>query len=363
METAHLTKHDYHKVLYFISKITESGHNYQYQVLSMLDQIFGFKYTTFNLIDDSTLTMFCPIVNNITDISTKQYYQYYFKTDIFNPQNNINLLLNKSVLSIKDIMSFSDFENTEYYSDFLKKDMLYYEVAVPLKYENKLLGALGIFKPKTDKDFTAKEISILRTLNKFISDELYKFLWIQGIKKEYQIYNYCVKENPTGIIILTKDYALVYANKKAEEICQDICPSKKIEDSVKQLAYQLCENTTLDWHISSSGLSLKHKAYFFHLSSTAISSIYGGIDTVYVIHISPKATNKRTLSTCLTKYKLTGREEEIIYLLQKGLTNQEIAQELYISKHTVKTHMENIFKKLNVSNRTAVLHKLNNIST
>ncbi len=49
---------------------------------------------------------------------------------------------------------------------------------------------------------------------------------------------------------------------------------------------------------------------------------------------------------------LTAREIEVLELIAEGMINKEIAKELYISEKTVKNHVSNIFKKLNVSDRT-----------
>lgn len=49
---------------------------------------------------------------------------------------------------------------------------------------------------------------------------------------------------------------------------------------------------------------------------------------------------------------LTAREIEVLELIADGMINKEIARELYISEKTVKNHVSNIFKKLNVSDRT-----------
>jgi DNA-binding NarL/FixJ family response regulator len=50
-------------------------------------------------------------------------------------------------------------------------------------------------------------------------------------------------------------------------------------------------------------------------------------------------------------HDLTAREQEILRLISDGLSNGEIAQELYISETTVKTHVTHILQKLNLRDR------------
>lgn len=45
------------------------------------------------------------------------------------------------------------------------------------------------------------------------------------------------------------------------------------------------------------------------------------------------------------------REQEIIRYLMTGASNTEIADSLFVSEHTIKSHLYNVFKKLNVKNR------------
>jgi DNA-binding NarL/FixJ family response regulator len=52
---------------------------------------------------------------------------------------------------------------------------------------------------------------------------------------------------------------------------------------------------------------------------------------------------------------LTGRELDVIQLAARGLSNSEIAQELYISATTVKAHLAHIYRKLGVNDRTAAV--------
>ncbi len=57
---------------------------------------------------------------------------------------------------------------------------------------------------------------------------------------------------------------------------------------------------------------------------------------------------------------LTQREEEVLELLTQGITYKGVASRLFISETTVKTHVNNIFQKLQVNDRTqAVLYAIN----
>jgi DNA-binding CsgD family transcriptional regulator len=56
--------------------------------------------------------------------------------------------------------------------------------------------------------------------------------------------------------------------------------------------------------------------------------------------------------------RLTAREREILELAGAGLTNAAIAERLWISPATVKKHLENIYAKLGVANRTAAVTRI-----
>jgi DNA-binding NarL/FixJ family response regulator len=59
----------------------------------------------------------------------------------------------------------------------------------------------------------------------------------------------------------------------------------------------------------------------------------------------------------MSSMQLSEREREVLALLAQGLSNREIAHELYLSLDTIKTHVRRVFSKIGVTNRTqAALH-------
>jgi len=49
--------------------------------------------------------------------------------------------------------------------------------------------------------------------------------------------------------------------------------------------------------------------------------------------------------------RLTGREKQVLSCIASGYTSKAIADEFNISMHTVKTHIYNIYRKINATNR------------
>ena len=59
----------------------------------------------------------------------------------------------------------------------------------------------------------------------------------------------------------------------------------------------------------------------------------------------------------MKKLGISKRELEVLELIAAGLTNQEIADKLFVSLNTVKTHSSNLFMKLDVKRRTQALQR------
>ena len=62
-------------------------------------------------------------------------------------------------------------------------------------------------------------------------------------------------------------------------------------------------------------------------------------------------------TSLISQLELSKREMEILDLLAKGHSNQEIASTLFVSVSTVKTHLQNLFEKLDVKRRTQAIEK------
>jgi DNA-binding CsgD family transcriptional regulator len=88
--------------------------------------------------------------------------------------------------------------------------------------------------------------------------------------------------------------------------------------------------------------------------SASVDDVSPAADVVLVAR-TPRATSRIVRSTVedtMHAPPLTNREREVLALLADGLGNKQIAARLGISGSTVKTHLELLFDKLDVSSRT-----------
>nr|WP_263324074.1 response regulator transcription factor [Neobacillus sp. Marseille-Q6967] len=92
----------------------------------------------------------------------------------------------------------------------------------------------------------------------------------------------------------------------------------------------------------------------------AIRSVAKGQSVIHpsmtkkLLNISPKKTEPEEVPV-RKESLLTDRENDVLHCLVKGMNNKEIAQNLFISDKTVKIHVSNIFKKLEVKSRSQVV--------
>ena len=104
-------------------------------------------------------------------------------------------------------------------------------------------------------------------------------------------------------------------------------------------------------------LSLEFYMGLLALLFTAIG-IWAGLKlTRKKIVTVPAATNFTLDTSRLEKLGISKREHEVLEFMAHGLTNQEIADKMFVSINTIKTHSTNLFSKLDVKRRTQAIQK------
>ena len=109
--------------------------------------------------------------------------------------------------------------------------------------------------------------------------------------------------------------------------------------------------------VGASAVSQSLLAYLAQLSAQDVSGVYAlrhGDEMVKAVKLN-EAHEIAPEQACLIG--LSAREQEVLKLISCGCSNQEVADNLFISLHTVKTHARKINAKLGVKSRTQAIVK------
>ncbi len=82
-----------------------------------------------------------------------------------------------------------------------------------------------------------------------------------------------------------------------------------------------------------------------------------GVWLGYRLTNGPKQAPPDRNQKALDALKISDKEYEVLELLAEGHSNQEIAERLFVSPNTIKTHLASLYRKLEVSRRTQAISR------
>lgn len=195
--------------------------------------------------------------------------------------------------------------------------MLYCMGAV-LGAHNRVIGILGLHRQACDADFNARDKENFNRLLPHLARALLDLHHHQ----------------PTlGVILLDEDGCPVYTNNVAEYVTN--------ECSIPELLTAAASNGIVRMQTGSYSVN------FIKLRE--------GKDTVIFLN---RLADTLPLHWKLSAFCLTLKQKEIVLHALQGLSNKEIAERLFISLQTVKDHLHDIYKKMQVTGRCELMAKV-----
>ena len=290
----------------------------------------------------------------------------YYQTSMWNPNANQKFLRErKTVFSVDDIMSPSEYENSRNYQDLLKPAGIYYSFAVFLKQGSTPLGHVTLSRPREMGNFSKEALSRIEQISQAISNRLLdyrKLATYEDIASLERLFHSYTFPQDVGALLLNSDYRVLFYNFRAEEYASEFMRSelgrKSSEVCLQHFSDQIRSYCAPHYSVFEQ-IDCTGRSYQF-TSTPCFFPTRGGISSAYLVQFSPGRSSgfSRNISHH-DRYPLTRRQMEIVHFIAEGMSNREIANELVISEGTVKKHVENIRDILGVSSRIGILKKLN----
>ena len=338
------------KTVEFLNSLLTETSNYRLHVLESLERVFGCKHSIFWQIDDFG-NFTDPVYFNVEDDFMDAYLSWFYQEDVLNPHKVKSRITCKDVLTTEDVIPLDDYENTVYYRELMRQYNYYHGAVIYLKKNNNLIGGIGLGM-REGYTPNAKEIKRLEVVSKHISSTFSAKQLLDNTKYQKLILETSFNQLPIGVVFFDEFFDILYSNQVAQDIFLEVAPNTEM----KEYLGRILTGNFASWR---SGMV---KTFFtenlgqmlFHIVPGHVKDI-----TLYTLYLVPQnVLLKNSIHYDANPCNLSERELEIVELVMKGYSNKDVANELFISISTVKTHLQNIFKKVGVSNRTSLCRKL-----
>jgi len=336
-----------------------SNEYFQVHILSLLEKIFGITKSSFWLADELG-NVYSPASTEGNRIVSEYLDENLSQVHGLNPQNvGISYAVGKRVL-YNNFSTMAVIHEQKDYHAFMCRHGYFREAAVYLSHRNKLIGCLGIGRAKHEKAFHPKEIAILSNLSKYISQGLYNNQLFYSKEYEKKIFEMFSEKSTTGFIICDAKMKVHYANKSSFEICNELLDHRSTKHAVELFLNTILAESHLLWKMGYESTFFTSSLKQVKITVIPTASKYNIVNgkEFYIVTLSYVDQESRNNIENMKQKQLkplTIRERQILSLVIQGKSNQEIADELYISIHTVKKYVQILFRKFGAKNRTSLI--------
>lgn len=221
------------------------------------------------------------------------------------------------------------------------------------------------FKSEEEGDFTEEEVQKLSEIYVYIANSYKNFKKYEQAKIVANIQGEIIASGEKAYFITDDFMHVMNYNREAQECLKDL-----LGESV---AGQISTTTPCSWlpfllggegdtGTENSVLTRVIKEYIFKIYTYDRTYSNGIVDRYHWITISKKGEEGEERKV-KQEVPLTATELRVAELMQRGLTYQAIADELVVSYHTVKKHVQNIYSKCGVNSRYQLYRWLENRET
>jgi len=340
------------------------------EVLCLLEQIFKTGNNNFYFASSSgqSLNLSRVVSRGLERKFFSKFKKYYHKLD---PFYNILSFNPPPTVVVRD-HSKNRGRLVEYYSDFLKPQSIHHQMSIYLKSNQRFLGVLGLYRPQNANEFSSLDQAKANMMAPYLAGALENAIISEQKTKQATIIDSIATHMPyKGIIVLDGSLELIYQNKYATRFFSYLTPPGKEQrfpaHSLPKEIYSHCKDfLRVSAEDEDSETPQKLFEFFCQADNKKLPVhlrliTYGKKKPLLLLCFSREGYECNLLKR-IRQYGLSQRQAEVVFLVDKGLTNKEIGTKLFISKYTVENHLKSIYEKMNVKSRTELSYRLRQVS-
>lgn len=337
--------------------------------LALVDKHLGYRCCSF-VVYDANRTYKTSHGHNVT--MGKSYEEGFLPQDPLARYitQHFDELLSREIKVIRASEIFSDYYSSKYYQVLKLFSDLSYAAVIPFD-----TLRLTVYKTEEEGDFSDSEVLLLNSLIDIITSKYTLFSKVIRPTSNHtltELKNKYFDTLSTGVIILDINFRLLDCNNIGHQYMKTLSPSHSISDyfsnllPLLNLSFSAAEGSQTDRVIKLEDFILTIHLYTNEHSETPSQrAVYfviikhgdSGAEDVEISEERDDSADR--MPAFAEKYHLSQREMDVVKALSSGQKYQDIADTLFISVNTVRTHVKNIYRKLEIDNQRTLLYLYN----
>jgi DNA-binding CsgD family transcriptional regulator len=379
---ARLTGKDYRDVLnlVYLANRCEDIESFINILLPSIIKVFHAECITFHLIkgylSHTEIAESRSFKSDSHNLYEDKYYPTLYKDSFYQHSPLLTEALSSSKIALKlgDYISLQDWERSVLYNGLIRPQHLYWELFLTLRWKNNLLGMITLWRAKQQPDYEDSDVLKAEILATHLGVAVHNICLISQINAGERHLLSDDETNSEGLIWLDHEFTPSFFNAEARNICLHLfsrtpgntynpgmdefpVPSSVIKDCSDLLDLLKAEEQPI--------LLPKERTVFTESGKKfrIECSLIWKADRIspkpnFVVTLSDLTDERKQEATLQARFHLSRRELDVIYYLTRGLSDDEIAEKLYISKLTVHTHIKNIYRKLGAKSRIELYRRV-----
>lgn len=311
--------------------------------------------------DRSSVKIGRTFAHNVPARAHADYVSDYFRGDPAIDAATLNRDDRPYVFCTSEVYDYGRLTNSTLYNEFFRPNHIHHVMVMALRPQGRDGDTLvlGYHRPINDRPFNVSEKHRLQRLSSALSCTLRMLCLQDSLSMRDEALSEMERIYPEhGLVFFDEQMSLLYGNQTGLRNLQlgqgpDSGPfSRSRIDRLEQAC--------------RAAQSLGDKTYSvaadFSEGEDLIAKVCSRTDrsgrTLFAVHTNQRMAEAIFSARC-KDYDFTPRELDITRAVAAGLSNAEIAEQLYISARTVENHLRSIYSKAGVNRRTQLLYRLN----
>jgi DNA-binding CsgD family transcriptional regulator len=243
-------------------------------------------------------------------------------------------------LRMSDFISRRELHALDLYDRIYRHVDTEYQLAFTVPSRGQLIG---ITLNRAARDFDARELTLLeraRTIIVAAYQNLHDRARLNAIVRATD----AESPSPDGVLLVEQSGQIVPAHDRAEQILSRLAADPSTLDELREWAHAQRHAR------AHAAVPLRLASGAGELQARYLHGNLGGLDAIAIRRVA------HSIPGTLSSLGLTHRQADVLQLLRRGDTNADIAAALTISEHTVRHHLEDIYRRLGVRSRVAAAH-------